>query len=199
MNWIDALIVIIWIITAVWGFSTGAIRLAIPLMVVIAGLAVSSRFGETVGNIFSVITDSEGTQAIAGFALIFLGALLLSALLSFWLSQVLRFLPIFGLANRLAGLALGVVIGFVVLSGLLTGAQKYTDRVDDDIHGSTLGTLLADNFDVVLRGVKLVPGDWDDELRDLVYAALPNWSNIGYSAFGATQDGVLRTSGLPGS
>ena len=33
--------------------------------------------------------------------------------------------------------------------------------------GSALGTFLADNFDVVIRGVGLVPGDWDDELERL--------------------------------
>lgn len=168
MNWIDAVIVIVWIITALWGFSTGALRIVIPLVAVIVGLAVSSRIAEDVGNIFSGLTDSEGAQAIGGFILIFLGLFLLSAIVSFWLGMVLRFLPLFGLTNRLAGLAVGVIIGFLVLSGVLTGVQKFTDRADDDIDASALGVFLADNFDVVIRGVKLIPGDWDDELRDLV-------------------------------
>ena len=168
MNWIDAVIVIVWIITALWGFSTGALRIIIPLVAVIVGLALSSRIAEDVGNIFSGLTDSEGAQAIGGFILIFLGLFLLSAIASFWLGMVLRFLPLFGFANRLAGLAVGVIIGFLVLSGVLTGAQKFTDRADEDIDASALGVFLADNFGVVIRGVKLIPGDWDDELRDLV-------------------------------
>jgi hypothetical protein len=75
-----------------------------------------------------------------------------------------RFLPMFGLLNRTAGLAAGVIIGLLLLSGVLTGVQKFTDRVDDDIDESTLGAFLADHFDEVTRGVKLIPGDWDDEL-----------------------------------
>ena len=168
MNWIDAVIVIVWIITALWGFSTGFIQVVIPLVVVIVGLALSSRIAEDVGNIFSGLTDSEGAQAIGGFVLIFLGLFLLSAIASFWLGMVLRFLPLFGFANRLAGLAAGIIIGFLVLSGVLTGVQKFTDRADDDIDASALGVFLADNFDVVIRGVKLIPGDWDNEFRDLV-------------------------------
>ena len=167
MNWIDAVIVIVWIITALWGFSTGFLRVVIPLVAVIVGLALSSRIAEDVGNIFSGLTDSEGAQAIGGFVLIFLGLFVLGAIVSFWLGMVLRFLPLFGLANRIAGLAVGVIIGFLVLSGVLTGAQKFTDRVDDDIDASALGVFLADNFDVVIRGVKLIPGDWDDKVRDL--------------------------------
>ena len=56
------------------------------------------------------------------------------------------------------------MIGFLLLSGVLTGVQKFTDRVDDDIDESALGSFLADNFDEVTRGTKLIPGDWDDEL-----------------------------------
>ena len=49
----------------------------------------------------------------------------------------------------------------------MTGVQKFTDAVDEDIHESVLGSYLADNFDVVIRGARLIPGDWDDELMKL--------------------------------
>ena len=79
----------------------------------------------------------------------------------------MRFIPLFGLANRAAGMAVGVIIGFLLLSGVLTGVQRYADRMDDDIDESTLGAFLADNFDTVTRAVKLIPGDWDHELKSL--------------------------------
>ena len=140
----------------------------IPLIAVIVGLALSSRIAEDVGNLFSVFTDNEATQAIAGFVLIFLGLFILSAIASFWIGMVVRFLPLFGLTNKLAGLGVGIIIGFLLLSGVLTGVQRFTDRFDDDIDESPLGSFVADNFDVVIRGVGLIPGDWDQELKDLV-------------------------------
>ena len=143
------------------------IRVSISFLVVIVGLALSSRIAEDVGNIFSGLTDSEGAQTVGGFILIFLGLFVIGAIASFWIGAFLRFLPLFGLANRMAGLVVGVIIGFLLLSGILTGAQKFTDSVDDDIDESALGAFLADNFDVVIRGVKLVPGDWDNELDKL--------------------------------
>ena len=139
-------------------------QIVVPLVVVIVGLALSSRIGDNVGNIFSGLTDSEGTQAIGGFVLIFLGLFVIGAVAGFWLRMVLSVIPLFGLANRMAGMAAAVVIGFVMLSGILTGVQKFNDRFDDDIEESSLGAFLADNFDVVTRGVKLIPSDWDDQL-----------------------------------
>ena len=164
MNWIDAVVIIAWILTALWGFSAGLIRIAISLVAVIVGLALSSRIAEDVGNIFSGLTDNEGAQTVGGFVLIFLGIFIISAIVSFWIGLFTRFLPMFGLVNRTAGMAAGVIIGFLLLSGVLTGVQKFTDRVDSDIEESALGSFLADSFDEVTRGTKLIPGDWDDEL-----------------------------------
>ena len=167
MNWIDAVVLVVWGVTALWGFSSGLIRLSISLLVVIVGLALSSRIAGDVGDIFSGLTDSEGAQTVGGFILIFLGIFIIGAIASFWIGALLRFLPIFGLANRFGGLAVGVIIGFLLLSGILTGVQRFTDQVDDDIDESALGAFMADNFDVVIRGVRLIPGDWDNELEKL--------------------------------
>ena len=167
MNWVDAVILIVWGLTALWGFSAGLIKIIFPLIAVVFGLALSSRIAEDVGNVFSVATDNEAAQAVGGFILIFLGLFIISTIAGFWAGMFLRFIPLFGLANRAAGMAVGVLIGFLLLSGVLTGVQRYADRMDEDIDESALGVFLADNFDVVIRGVKLIPGDWDQELNKL--------------------------------
>ena len=167
MNWIDVVVLILWVVIALWGFSMGLIRVTISFVVVVVGLALSSRVAEDVGNIFSGLTDSEGTQTVAGFILIFVGVFIIGAIVSFWMGTLLRYLPVFGPFNRLGGFAVGIVVGLLLLSGVLTAAQKFTDTVDDDIDESVLAAFIADNFDVVIRGVKLVPGDWDDEVGKL--------------------------------
>jgi uncharacterized membrane protein required for colicin V production len=167
MNWLDLAVLGVWGGTALWGFSAGLVRIVIPLLVVIVGLAISSRIAESVGNVFSLFTDSESYQAIGGFILVFFGLFIIGAIASFWIRMVMRFIPLAGMANRLAGVVAAVIVGFLLLSGVLTAAQKYADRIDDDIDESKLGSLMADNFDVVLRGVKLIPGDWDDKVKKL--------------------------------
>ena len=46
----------------------------------------------------------------------------------------------------------------------LAGLQKFPfGSIREDINDSTMGAFVADNFDVVIRGAKLIPGDWDDK------------------------------------
>ncbi|NQW23259.1 MAG: CvpA family protein [SAR202 cluster bacterium] len=168
MNWIDIAILVVWGISALWGFSSGLLQVVVPLLSLIIGLALSSRIGDSVGNIFAGVTDNENAQTVAGFILIFVVLFVVGGIISFMLRSVLKIIPLFGLANSLAGMAVGVLVGFLLLSGVLTGIQRFPFQdLDKTIDESTLGTFLADNFDVVMRGVKLIPGDWDNELNKL--------------------------------
>ena len=168
MNWIDIAILIVWGITTLWGYSAGLLKILVPFISLVIGLALSSRIGDSVGEIFSGVTDNENAQTIAGFVLVFGVLFIAGGILSFMARRVLGILPLFGFANSLAGMAVGLLIGFVLLSGVLTNIQRFPVRdYDETIDESALGSFLADNFDVVIRGVKLIPGDWDDELDKL--------------------------------
>ena len=170
MNWIDLVILVVWGLSSGWGYTAGLIQLVIPLFTVIVGLAVASRIGDSVGNIFSPFTDNADYEKIGGFVLVFVGLFILSSIAGFVLRTFLRFIPLGGMANSLAGLAVGLVIGFVLLSGVLTAVQNFpaNDGLVKDIDDSALGSFLADNFDTVIRGVGLIPGDWDNKLEDIV-------------------------------
>lgn len=168
MNWIDIAILIVWGITTLWGYSAGLLKILVPFISLVIGLALSSRIGDSVGEIFSGVTDNENAQTIAGFVLVFGVLFIAGGILSFMARKVLGIIPLFGFANSLAGMAVGLLIGFVLLSGVLTNIQRFPVRdYDETIDESALGSFLADNFDVVIRGVKLIPGDWDDELDKL--------------------------------
>ncbi|MEC8857317.1 MAG: CvpA family protein [Chloroflexota bacterium] len=168
MNWADIVILVVWGITVLWGYSAGLLQILVPFISLVLGLALSSRIGDSVGELFSGVTDNENAQTIAGFLLVFGGVFIAGVILSFMARKVLGIIPLFGFANSLTGMAVGLLIGFVLLSGVLTNIQRFPVRdYDETIHESTLGTFLADNFDVVIRGVKLIPGDWDDELDSL--------------------------------
>ncbi|MCH7606452.1 MAG: CvpA family protein [Chloroflexi bacterium] len=164
MNWVDIVIVVVWVATAFWGASIGLIQVAVHLVVVAVGLALSSRIAGVVGNLFAPVTDNEQAQTVAGFIAIFLILFIAGGIVSQMLRTVLGIIPLVGLANKLGGLAVGVVVGFVLLSGVLTGIQRFPVRdFQKTIDDSVLGALLADNFDVIIRGIKLIPSDWADE------------------------------------
>ena len=168
MNWIDIAILVIWGMTALWGFSSGLLRILVPLVALVSGMALSSRSGDSVGEIFSSFTDNENAQTVAGFVLIFGLLFILGGIISVVARRVLGIIPLFGMVNSLAGMAAGLLVGFLLVSGVLTAIQKSPVRdLDVTIDESTLGTFMADQFDVVIRGIKLIPGDWDDELDKL--------------------------------
>lgn len=167
MNWIDIAILVVWGITAFWGYSNGLIQMVVPFISLVIGLALASRIGDSVGNIFSVVTDNENAQTVGGIVLIFVAAFVLGGIIGYLARGVLGIIPFFGLADKLAGMAVGLLVGFMLLSGVLTGIQRFPFRdLDKTIDESALGTFLADNFDVVIRGVGLIPGDWDNELKN---------------------------------
>ena len=168
MNWVDIVIIIVWGVTALWGYSKGLLGVLVPLISLVGGLAFASRIGASVGQIFSSVTDNGNVQTVSGFILIIVVTLIVGGVISFAISRVLGIIPLFGLVNGLSGMAAGILIGFLLLSGVLTNIQRFPVReYDQAISESELGIFLADNFDVVIRGLKLIPGDWDDEIEKL--------------------------------
>ena len=169
MNWVDIAILVVWAGTASWGASMGLLQMGVHLVVVAVGLAIASRIAPTVGDLFSVVTDNENAQSAAGFIAVFLILFIAGGVVSFWLRMILGIIPLFGSFNKLGGLIVGVAVGFLLLSGILTGIQKFPiGDAEQTIDDSKLGSFLADNFDVVIRGIGLIPGEWDDELDKLV-------------------------------
>ena len=169
MNWVDIAILVVWAGTASWGASMGLLQMGVHLVVVAVGLAIASRIAPTVGDLFSVVTDNENAQSAAGFIAVFLILFIAGGVVSFWLRMILGIIPFFGSFNKLGGLIVGVAVGFLLLSGILTGIQKFPiGDAEQTIDDSKLGSFLADNFDVVIRSIGLIPGEWDDELDKLV-------------------------------
>ena len=80
---------------------------------------------------------------------------------------IIKFVPLGGLANNLAGTAIGLIVGLVIMSALLAGMQKFPfGSIQEDIASSSTGSFLADNFDTVIRGFKLIPSDWDQDIKN---------------------------------
>ncbi len=166
MNWVDILILVVWGLTALWGFKSGLVGMLVPLVVIIAGLALSSRLAEPIGNLFSFLSDNENVQLVVAFIVIFLGVLFISAWLSTVLRSVVKFIPLAGMADRVAGLGVGLLIGFILLTGILSGLRSFpVGEVKEDINDSKLGTMMTDKFSVVVRAVGLVPGDWNEQAQ----------------------------------
>ena len=168
MNWVDIAILVVWGVTILWGYSTGLMGVLVPLISLVIGVSLSSRIGDSIGGIFFIVTDNGNAQSVAGFILVFGVLFVAGGILNFMARKILGVIPLLGFVNSLAGMAVGVLIGFLLLSSVLTALQKYPVKdLEVDIDESKLGALLADNFDVIVRGIGVIPGDGDHELEKL--------------------------------
>ena len=91
-----------------------------------------------------------------------MGIFIAGALIGLTVRRAIKFIPLFGLADRLAGAAVGIVAGFVLLAGLLTAVQQFPqDGTSETAFESDFSLLLVDNFQVVTEAVGIAPVDWD--------------------------------------
>ena len=159
MNWLDVVIVVVSGVAALLGWVTGGLYVAVTGVGVLVGITLASRQHERIAPLFSRFTDSQNGAEIIAFAVIFGLVLIASVIVSFLASTVLRKLML-GWADKVAGVALGIVLVFAAGSAIFSAIQSYpVYDLDDYIAGSALASFLADNFDVVLRGLKFIPDD----------------------------------------
>ena len=162
MNWLDIVVLVLWALVIAWGFWLGLLRILIPLAAVVLALVVASRGAHAIADLFSPFTNDDNVQNILAFVLVFLGIFIAGALIGLTVRRVTKFIPLFGLADRLAGAAVGIVAGFVLLAGLLTAVQQLPqDGTSETAFGSDYSLLLVDNFRVVTEAVGIAPVDWD--------------------------------------
>ena len=160
MNWLDVALLVLIAIGAISGFKFGMVQAAASLVAVAVGIALASRIGDNLQPLFALLTDNENTQQVAGFILVLVIAVLLGMMASALVVKGLTTIKL-GWANAVGGLVVGALIVMIACSAALANVQEVSILAPDEtIEDSAVGTFLADNFDVVLRGIRLVPKDF---------------------------------------
>ena len=160
MNWLDVALLVLIAIGAISGFKFGMVQGAASLVAVAVGIALASRIGDDLQPLFALLTDNENTQQVAGFILVLVIAVLLGMVASAMVVKGLTAIKL-GWANAVGGLVVGALIVMIACSAALANVQEVSILdPDETIEDSAVGTFLADNFDVVLRGMRLVPKDF---------------------------------------
>ena len=159
MNWLDIVILAAGGLVAVIGLGIGGLHIASMAAGSLVGIALSSRFHDRISPVFSRFTDSENGAEVAAFVAIFVVVLVASVFAGTVVRGVFQKLTL-GWVDKVVGMGLGVVITFAVGSAALSTIQSYpTLGMEETIADSTIGSFLADEFDVVLRGLRFIPDD----------------------------------------
>ena len=159
MNWLDILLLVLIAVGGLAGYRFGLVQAATTLASLVVGAVLASRYGEELEPLLSPFTDSVNAQQVAGFLLVLLVVVVAGMVVSTFVKRLLGMVML-GWVNQLAGLAMGALIVMAGASAALATVQEYSVQSSEKtIDGSLVATFLADNFDVVLRAVRILPKD----------------------------------------
>ena len=166
MNWIDLVVLAACISAIFWGASTGFFKMAVYFVVALLAMAFSSRLAPVVGDALTPSTADEDFQTFVAFIVIFMVLAVGGGLISFWARLILSRVPFIGLPNRILGGLVALFVAVVLLSGLLTAAQRFqVGNIDKSIDESALGGFLTGGFETVTVGMGIIPDSWKDRMR----------------------------------
>ena len=125
MNWLDIILLVILILTAIIGIFKGLVKEVIVLVAVIAGLVLASLYYEGTAGVFDTFVKNKLLSNFLGFLLIFVAVLVVGGILGHLITKAMKG-PL-ALVNRLFGAIFGAVKG-VLICGILVFAL-FTFRV----------------------------------------------------------------------
>ena len=109
----DWLIVAIVVLSTLVSLLRGFAREAISLGAWVAAFFVASMFSPGMESLLQDIVENDQVRQISSFLTLFVATLLVSSMLGFLVTQLLKVTGL-GLADRLLGMAFGLVRGVVV-------------------------------------------------------------------------------------
>jgi uncharacterized membrane protein required for colicin V production len=125
MNWLDIVLLIILAASVLTSFRKGFSRELIGLISVVLALLLGSWFYGPVGALLAPYLSSRAAANFTGFLLVFMGVILVGALVS-WI--VGKFLRVTGLSifDHILGAGFGAVRGTLISVALIMGIMAFS-------------------------------------------------------------------------
>tara|TARA_B100000586_G_scaffold267812_1_gene243172 strand:+ start:240 stop:863 length:624 start_codon:yes stop_codon:yes gene_type:complete len=153
MNWIDIVILIILIVSVIWGARTGLFGAALYAVGTIIGWIVGGRVAQMIGSAFGDSLSIDTTVTVIVYILILGASFLLTRSVIKLLKPGTALVDVATLGmNRIVGMVLGLAIGIVLVAVLITAITRFTYdfALETDIAGSaaltTPGLVVTENI-----------------------------------------------------
>ncbi len=134
-NWLDILLLVVMVVTLVFGLIKGFVRQTIGLAAVVAGFFLAAHYHPFLARALGRAFASGSWANLAAFLMIFFGTLAVGGLVGFLLSKLMRG-PL-RVMDRLLGGALGLIKG-VLISGVIVIGLLIFPADTDTLARSTL-------------------------------------------------------------
>jgi membrane protein required for colicin V production len=154
MNWLDIVIIVVLIISALIGLRAGLIKAVLSLAGLIIGVLLAGRFYVPLSEQLTFIPQA-GLAKVVAFAIILVAVMLIAAIVAALLKWTVS-LMMLGWLNRLGGAFFCFLLGAIFCAALLAIMAKFLGT--GIIAESGLATILLDRFPLILG---LLPAEFD--------------------------------------
>jgi membrane protein required for colicin V production len=158
MNWLDIIIIVVLLASLLGGLFQGFVRTLFSLVGTIVGVLLASHYYTQLAGVLKFISN-PGVANIVAFVIILLAVLIAAAIIGSVLKSVLAAIKL-GCIDRIAGAALGFILGALFISAILAGIVKFFG--ESAVTESAIARILLDKFPIILG---LLPGQFDN-IRD---------------------------------
>ena len=130
MNWADWAIVVVLSLSSVISLARGFIKEALSLVIWIVALVVANVFSSRLEVFLTDLIATPSLRSIAAFALVFIGVLLIGALLNFLIGLIVKATGLSG-TDRLFGMLFGFARGVLIVLLFLIYVPSYVPIKND--------------------------------------------------------------------
>ena len=141
MNWLDLVFIALVIVCGVMGTWLGLIRAAFGVLGVVFGILIAGQMSDDLGGLYAEYISNEAIANVTAYGLIILASLVASRLLTIVVRRLVYMLFL-GWADRLAGLAMGLIAGAAISAAAITGLAGLTYKSDLIDKGFAAGVFL---------------------------------------------------------
>jgi len=148
MNWIDIIMLITLIGSAVFGMRTGIITALIMTIGGFVGWLIAGQLSDDIGSTFSNSVSSDTLVTVVSYIIIISAGLMVGS----WIAKIVRpmlsvaTLGISSMIDSLGGITLGLIIGIVISSSIIIFSARFAYDFEN-IDNNTL-TNIAGQIDV---------------------------------------------------
>jgi membrane protein required for colicin V production len=145
MNWLDIVLLLILAASVISSFRKGLTREVIGVAAVVLALLLGTWFYGAAAAILAPYTSSRWVANFGGFALVFIGVMLLGGLASALAGKMLKVSGL-SLMDRLLGAGFGLVRGLLVSVALVMAVMAFTPggKAPRSVAGSHLAPYVVD-------------------------------------------------------
>lgn len=165
MNWLDGVIIVVFLWFTAAAFSAGFIRETVTIVSAVLGVVLAGLFYQDLQKDVLLAIDNEETARIVAFGIIFGAVTLAGQIAAMLLKPTVQVLQL-GVFDQLAGAAFGFVKAFVIVEGVLLVFLTY-DKFDlrETIQESLLGNFMVDKLPVLTR---VLPEEFEAAVDDYI-------------------------------